>query len=671
MSLQGIFSATGWIRAESQSSIHSAWRRARNASFTCAILRYRVWFIALFHAILLFIGLLAAWLLRFNFLVPDPKLLLSVAPVLVAIRLTTLGRCGLLHGWWRYTGIDDAVAIMKATLIGSVAFLLCVRAAFDNPAFPRTIYFLEPLIDILLLIGIRVFARIVVESLQTKPFPVTKVILIGAGTAAYAALREMAVPGSGYRAIGCVDDDLSKVGIKILGVPVLATVNDLPALAEKHGIKEVLIAVPSATKDQMQRFADVCRKAQLWFRVFPSMRGIPNECFDFPPSQEADLENLLGRDPVKIDLESVRNQIEGQIILVTGAAGTIGSELCRRVLQFSPAKLVCLDRNETGVFYLQMELLGEYASTPLVFCVTDFGDGERMRSILAQHKPSIILHAAAYKHVPMMENNVYDAVKNNIFGLLQLFEIAEDSGCSGFVLISSDKAVNPSNIMGATKRVGELMISRRPAGCMRCVCVRFGNVLGSNGSVVPVLQKQIRNHQQLTITHPDVARFFMTTQEAASLVLEAFAIGNHADTLLLEMGSPVRILDLAKTLIRLSGKSEPEIDIRFTGLRDGEKLVEELSYPSEEIHPTSSPKIGRIRGTPQGWVYLEYHLQQLKQSMTTRSDSTIRDKVKEIVPEYSPRGSISKNGNGLGCVSVNSGQTPAAQAIGPATMALR
>jgi FlaA1/EpsC-like NDP-sugar epimerase len=282
-----------------------------------------------------------------------------------------------------------------------------------------------------------------------------------------------------------------------------------------------------------------------------------------------------------------------------------------------------------------MELSKPKNGSQIVFCVTDVGDRGRMRGLFAEHKPHVIFHAAAYKHVPMMETNVHDAVRNNVFALLSLLEIAEENRCPSFVLISSDKAVKPANVMGATKRLGELIISCRPTSLMRCVSVRFGNVLGSNGSVVPVFQKQIRDNQQLTITHPDVTRFFMTTREAVSLVLQAFAIGNHGDTLLLDMGQPVRILDLARTLIRLSGKSEREVGIRFTGLRDGEKLCEELSYPTEEIHPTPFPKIKQVRGTPHRWYDLNRHLGQLRTATSVNSAAAIRAKMKEIVPEYS------------------------------------
>jgi FlaA1/EpsC-like NDP-sugar epimerase/dTDP-4-amino-4,6-dideoxygalactose transaminase/lipopolysaccharide/colanic/teichoic acid biosynthesis glycosyltransferase len=666
ISQQGIFSAIGGPRHGFQDTVRRSLSRARNAAPVRKLLKYRVWFIAVFQGGLVFLGLLTAWLLRFNFSLPDLRLLLSIAPILVAIRLASIARYGLMHGWWRYTGIDDALAVVKATLIGSVIFACVTRLAIGNTAFPRSVYVLEPLVSILFLAGVRVLSRIAAESLQKEASPSKNVILIGAGDTALSMLRDIALPGSGYQLIGCVDDDLSKVGIKIHGVPVLGAVDELPALVKKHGVKEILIVVPSAAPQQMHRFAEICGKAAIPFKTIPSFRGILNGSLDLSPFQEVYVDTLLGRDPVTIDLESVRKRIEGRTVLVTGAAGTIGSGLCRQVLQFDPAKLVCLDRNETGVFYLQMELRGQKKRAQLVFCVTDFGDGERMNSILGEHKPGVIFHAAAYKHVPMMETNVCDAIKNNVFALLDFLEIAEENGCSSFVLISSDKAVNPVNVMGATKRIGELMISCRPACPMQCVSVRFGNVLGSNGSVVPVLKKQLRDHQELTITHPEVTRFFMTTREAASLVLQSLAIGNHGDTLLLEMGRPVRILDIAKTLIRLSGKSELETEIRFTGLRDGEKLCEELSYPNEEIHATSSPKIGRICGTPHVWLDLNRQLHQLRQFMSARSDSAIRDKLRDIVPEYSPQA-----GKGAGCVSANPAPQEANPIVIHATMALR
>jgi FlaA1/EpsC-like NDP-sugar epimerase len=307
------------------------------------------------------------------------------------------------------------------------------------------------------------------------------------------------------------------------------------------------------------------------------------------------VEDLLGRDPVEIDLESVKNHIANRVVMVTGAAGSIGSELCRQVLEYEPAALLCVDQSETGMFYLEREVSLRRNGCRLLFVVADVGDSERMQKLFVEHGPEMVFHAAAYKHVPVMEANVGTAVKNNVFALIELLRVAEEGGCKDFLLISSDKAVNPTSTMGATKRLGELIIAGRPCSGMRCVTVRFGNVLGSSGSVIPVLQEQLRNGRALTITHPEMKRFFMTTREAVSLVLQAFAIGNHGDTLVLDMGTPVSILELARTLIQLSGKREDEVEIKFTGLRPGEKMMEELFYPEESVCQTSCPKIKKAQ----------------------------------------------------------------------------
>ena len=597
-------------------------------------LKRSAWFIAALQGVLIFCALTLAWLLRFNFLLPYRKLLFSAAPVLIAIRLVAIARFGLLRGWWRYTDIDDGVSILKAITAGSAVFVITMRFVLGVVAFPLTIYFLEPLLSTFLLTGIRVLSRVSAESAPTGSVPLKKVILIGAGTAAQMTIREFKRPGSGYCAVACVDDDRSKIGIKIHGVSVVGTVDELPTYAARYDLHEAVIAVRSATDAQMLRFVDICRRANIRVKKLPSLQDMINGSSEASPLRDIQLEDLLSRDPVQIDLESIRSRIEGRIVLVTGAAGSIGSELCRQISKYRPAKLICLDHNETGIFYLQHELREQNSESHFVFCVSDVGDRIRIKSLLEEDGPSIIFHAAAYKHVPMMETNVYEGIKNNVFALSNLLDIAEENGCSSFVLISSDKAVNPMNVMGATKRLGELIISCRPAGLMRCVSVRFGNVLGSNGSVVPLFQKQIRNNQHLTITHPDITRFFMTIGEAVSLVLQAFAIGEHGDTLLLDMGKPVRILDLAKTLLQLSGKSESEVEIRFIGLRDGEKLFEELSYPWEKLGPTCCPKIKQIRGTPQCGDDLKRQLRQLWNAMSCGDAALIRARLKQIVPEY-------------------------------------
>jgi FlaA1/EpsC-like NDP-sugar epimerase len=601
------------------------------------LLHYRTWLIALFQAVLIFTALVLAWLLRFDFSLPYRALLFSAAPLLIAIRLGAIWRFGLLHGWWRYTGVNDALDIVKAIALSSVAFFLVMRLILGIAAFPRTIYILEALLSMGLLAGVRLFSRIVTESVSEIATSRRKVMLIGAGSAAQMVVREIKRLNDSYEAVGCVDDDESKLGVKLQGIPVLGRIDQLPALLAENPVDEVLIAVPSATRKQMQRFVRICEHCGTRFKTVPALRDIITGQRSIHEFRDVHLEDLLGRDPVEIDLGAVKEQIDGRVVLVTGAAGSIGSELCRQILEYSPSTLLCLDQSETGIFYLEQELFRLTVASQTVFCVADVGDSERIRKIFAEYRPSAVFHAAAYKHVPVMERNVQEAVKNNVFGLLNLLGIAEESGCESFVVISSDKAVNPTSIMGATKRIGELIVACRPANGMRCVSVRFGNVLGSNGSVVPVFQDQLRKSEPLSITHPGIKRFFMTGREAVSLVLQAFAIGKRGDILVLDMGEPVRILDLAHTLIRLSGRSTREVGIRFTGLREGEKLSEELFYATEQVQPTSFEKIKRVRSSLVGWSQLQCHLNELRNSLGIDGAGPVRQKIKEIVPEYSYR----------------------------------
>ncbi len=385
----------------------------------------------------------------------------------------------------------------------------------------------------------------------------------------------------------------------------------------------------------MRRFVEICNRAKISFRTVPALKDIIAGQVAVSQLREVSLEDLLGREPVHIDLAAVRREIADRTVLVTGAAGSIGSELCRQILDCSPTRLVCLDQSETGLFFQRLGLDAHSNGAQLAFRVGDVCDAERMRNLLLEFPPEIIFHAAAYKHVPMMESNVQEAVKNNGLALLHLLDLAEEVRCKSFVLISSDKAVNPTNVMGATKLICELILASKPANGMRCVSVRFGNVLGSSGSVIPVLKQQLRDNQPLTVTHPEIKRFFMTTREAVALVLQAFAIGSHGDILVLDMGEPVRILDLARSLIRLSGKSEDDVEIQFTGLREGEKLKEELFYEDEIIVPTTCEKIKRTNGAHRNWPELCRQLEELRSSMSVNGPAPVRAKIKEIVPQYS------------------------------------
>lgn len=606
------------------------------------LLRRRPWFVAIFQSWLIVCSLVLAWLLRFDFALPYRSVLLYAIPVLVLMRLGAMAYFGLLRGWWKYVGVRDGIDILKAVGTGSALFLIIMRFILKATAFPRAVYVLEALLTAGLLMGVRVLSRLIAESVRENISSYKRVILIGAGSAAHTILREIRRPGSGYVAVGCLDDDRSKLGVRIHDVRVLGTVEQLPDLLSSEPADEVLIAVPSATGAQMRKFVDICTRAKISFRTVPALKDIIAGEVIVSQLREVSLEDLLGREPIHIDLESVRKEIAGRTVIVTGAAGSIGSELCRQILDYAPARLICLDQSETGLFYLKLDLDRHRNCTHVAFCVADVTDCERVRSLLSVFRPEIVFHAAAYKHVPMMESNVQEAVKNNVLGLLGLLGLADESGCKSFVLISSDKAVNPTNIMGATKRICELILSSRPPNGMRCVSVRFGNVLGSNGSVIPVLTQQLNNHEPLTVTHPEVKRFFMITREAVALVLQAFAIGNHGDILVLDMGEPVRILDLARTLIRLSGKSERDVEIRVTGLRDGEKLKEELFYGHEEVIPTLCDKIKRTNGTLKDWSRLCRQLDELRASMTVDGAGPVRAKIKEIVPEYSFEASDSK-----------------------------
>jgi FlaA1/EpsC-like NDP-sugar epimerase len=595
-----------------------------------ALLRCRSLLVLLLQMGLILCSLLCAWLLRFEFRMPDPSLLWAAAPILIIVRLAVMPFFNLMHGWWRYTGISDAVDVLKAILTGSLAFLVIVRYGWGLKAFPMSIYALEALITFMFLTGVRVLSRVLAETVRADSAS-KRLLLVGAGHAAQTIIRETQEAESGYRVVGCVDDNPLKKGLRVLGVPVLGPVEALAKIVRGQRIDEVLIAIPSATQTQMLRLVAICKEASAVFRTVPAMAELIAGRVTLQQVREVSLEDLLGRIPVDLDLESVREHIRDRVVMVTGAAGSIGSELCRQIRTYKPKLLLCLDQNETGIFHLEHQLAHE-GDDRNVFCVADFCNPERMRKIFLTYGVEIVFHAAAYKHVPVMESNVEEAVGNNVFGLLSLLNVAQSADCSTFVMISSDKAVNPTNVMGCTKRVGELILAAWPGERMRSVSVRFGNVLGSNGSVIPLFQEQIRQSQPITITHPEITRFFMTITEAVSLVLQAFAIGRKGDILVLDMGEPVRVADLAKTLVRLSGKSRQEF--KFIGLRPGEKLFEELFYPDERVLPSACAKIACTESVKLAWPALKRSLDELYVAMSLGQRASILAQLQEIVPQF-------------------------------------
>jgi FlaA1/EpsC-like NDP-sugar epimerase len=603
---------------------------------TAPLLRCRSLLILILQALLVATSLVCAWFLRFEFRMPDAGLLWSVVPIVIVIRLSLMPGFGLMHGWWRYTGIQDAISIFKFVLAGSFVFLLVVRYGWKLTAFPLSIYALEAIITFTLLTGVRVFSRMLAETAR-RDAAAKRLLLIGAGHAAQMIIRETQEVETGYKVVGCVDDNPLKKGLRVLGVPVLGPVEALAKVVARQRVDEILIAIPSATAEQMRRLTALCEDAGVSLRTVPAIAELIAGRVNLYQARDVSLTDLLGRAPVDLDLEVVRDRIRNRVVMVTGAAGSIGSELCRQIKTCQPKLLVCLDQNETGIFHLEHELTQHQptekgASPREAFCVADVCNSERMRKIFEDYAVEIVFHAAAYKHVPIMEANVEEAVSNNVFGLLSLLHVAENSHCSTFVMISSDKAVNPSNVMGCTKRVGELMLAAWPSSRLRCVSARFGNVLGSNGSVIPLFQEQIRQNQPITITHPEITRFFMTIPEAVSLVLQAFAIGRNGDILVLDMGEPVRVTALARTLARLCGKSDHEF--KFIGLRPGEKLFEELFYADERVFPSACPKIARSESSKLAWPELMRLLDELHLAVSIGERSSILARLRQIVPQF-------------------------------------
>ena len=594
--------------------------------------------ILLLHVVLVFLAAVSAWALRFEFHLPNLQLLLTVVPILIIYRLVALARFGLLHGYWRYTGLHDGIDMSKALGLSSVAFFLSIRYVLGIKTFPLSVYCLELLLAAFVLLGVRLVYRAFMQSKPVAPGPdrrrSNRVIIVGAGFAAQLLIRELRQADPAWIVVGCVDDAKSKVGSKVHGVPVLGTIEQLPELSAKNRAFEALIAMPSATTAQMQRVVQICYVARLRYRTIPSLRELVAGQSSVGQLREVKLDDLLGRDPVRLDLEPVRRMISGTPVLVTGAAGSIGSELAYQILQYHPSVLVCLDQDESGLFELQQRLSRLDSNSKAEFCIADVNDTNRIEGILSRFAINTVFHAAAYKHVPLTESNVPEALRNNVFGLTSMLDAAETCHCSSFVLISSDKAVNPSSFMGCTKRLGELILAARPSSNMRCVTVRFGNVLGSQGSVVPLFQKQIRTTRRLTVTHPEITRYFMTIPEAVALVLQGFAVGAHRDLLVLDMGKPVRIVDLANTLIKLSGIPEKEVEIVFTGLRPGEKLYEELFYRHEEQSATTVGKIRRANSSTMSWDTLTWHLNVLHAMIGNEAQDKIRGRVKQIIPEY-------------------------------------
>ncbi|MGN6104856.1 MAG: polysaccharide biosynthesis protein [Kofleriaceae bacterium] len=551
------------------------------------------------------------FLFRFEFQIPEywARVAAISWPYVVLLEYGVLWLVGVPRYSWRYVSLREtlriglAIAGAGAVLVGLRFGLHGLEGSLQLAVIPLGVVGTQFVLAFVGLVGIRAVRRVYGEAKERRLREAgrarIRVLLIGAGQAGVMVARELlGRPDLGLRAVGFLDDDRQKVGTHIAGLPVLGTTDQLTEIAERKRVDRVLITIANAAGAEIRRIALACRDAGLQTQIIPGIYEIVGERVNLSRIREVAIEDLLGREPVQLDEAQVSSSIQGQVVMVTGAGGSIGSELCRQVCRFAPARLVLVERFENALFEIHRELVASFPTVALEPRIADVTDARRMEQVFGECPPSVVFHAAAHKHVPMMEANPGEAVKNNVGGTRTISELADRFGVARFVLVSTDKAVNPTSVMGATKRIAEIYtqaLSQRSK--TRFVTVRFGNVLGSNGSVIPIFKQQIARGGPVTITHPDMQRYFMTIPEASQLVLQAGAMGQGGEIFILDMGKPVKIVDLARDLISLSGfRPGEDIEIQVTGLRPGEKLFEELSTDAEHADKTKHPKIfiGRI-----------------------------------------------------------------------------
>ncbi|WP_282755091.1 polysaccharide biosynthesis protein [Desulfuromonas thiophila] len=606
--------------------------------------------IALVQALLIALALWLALALRHD--VPLPPAVniqwQRLLPVALALKIVLFYVCGLFRGWWRYISLDDLLVLLRGNLLASLALALVVGLAGTrlglSPELPLAVLLLDGLLCFLLMTAVRVLTRLFRERYYphadvASQQPV-RLLLAGAGRAGQAIARELRFSRQpGYQLVGFVDDDDTKQKTSFQGVAVLGRCDELPQLCQRYDITQVIIAIPSAQRQQIRRLVELCRSARVTSKILPSVSELIDGSVSVNLVKDVALEDLLGRQPVRLDTAGIAACLRDQVVFVSGAGGSIGSELCRQIARFAPARLILFENAETPLFAIEQELVQRFPRVPIVPVLGDIRYRARVEAIFDEQMPQVVFHAAAYKHVPMVECNPAEAVNNNIRGTQVLAETSSRFGVDRFVMISTDKAVNPTSIMGATKRVAEQLVqalARRSRTCF--VTVRFGNVLGSNGSVVPIFKEQIARGGPVTVTHPEVTRFFMTIPEATQLVLQAAAMGQGGEIFLLDMGEPMKVLHLAEELIRLSGKVPyREIAIQYTGLRPGEKLYEELLLAAEGVKSTPHEKICIAAGVcAQDENLLLLQVEQLYNSARRLDLTAVVEGLRQLVPEFKP-----------------------------------
>jgi len=584
---------------------------------------------------------LAAYWLRFNLDMPPEfqAAALTTLAWVVPLQAAAFWRFGLYRGIWRFASLPDLKRIVLAIGLAALLIPLVLILFRVNSVVPRSVMIIDPLLLVILMGGSRLAYRAWKEHrLASVLHPDSKPVLVaGAGSAADFLLRELARNPSGFHVVGLLDDSRDKQGRLVQGIPVLGALDDVVDHAKRMEVDDVVLALPSIAHEVRKRITKNCAEAGLNVLTVPSLEDLVAGRVSVSSLRPIELDDLLGRDPVDLDDSGLHRLLTGQVVMVTGAGGSIGSELCRQIARFEPAKLVLFEQSELALYAMDEELSNRFPGLKIAPVIGDVKDAVWMNQVMAENRPAVVFHSAAYKHVPLMEScNAWEAVRNNVLGTQVVAAAAQAHGVGKFVMISTDKAVNPTNVMGATKRLAEMACQamQQPTGT-RYVSVRFGNVLGSSGSVIPKFQKQIEAGGPVTVTHPEITRYFMSISEAAQLVLQAGLMGEGGEIFVLDMGEPVKIAELAKLMIRLSGADEDRIRIEYTGLRPGEKLYEELLADDESTLPTPHPKlrVAKARETDATW-YAE--CMAWLAGAGPHDEASVKRQLKIWVHEYQP-----------------------------------
>lgn len=600
----------------------------------------------LYDIILVTVFLYFALLLRFDFKIPSEYIVffkVSIVPVILIVLLCNK----IFHLYdfvWRYASIDELISIIYSVSLSNVIFIVYSYlinyklVKLIHYRFPATVHIIFWVLCICTLGGMRFIYRIIGrnEAVGECKDTSSKVLIIGAGDAGAMLIKEVKKHNIlNYDIVGLVDDDLSKIGQVINGIKIIGTRNDILKICDEHKVEEIFITIPSAPFQERKEIYNICKKTGCKLKTLPGIYEIITGDVNISQLRDVDINDLLGRAPVSLNNENINMYINNKVVLVTGGGGSIGSELCRQIVKFNPKKLLILDIYENNAYDLQIELKHKYPELDLDVIIASIRDFNRLKSIFEQYKPYVVFHAAAHKHVPLMEANPSEAIKNNIIGTYNLVKCSDMYKVKKFVQISTDKAVNPTNVMGATKRFCEKIIQAFDKESeTEYVAVRFGNVLGSNGSVVPLFKKQIMQGGPVTVTHPDINRFFMTIPEAAQLVIQAGAMANGGEIFVLDMGEAVKIVDLARDLIRLSGlKPDLDIKIEYTGLRPGEKLYEELLMDEVALTSTEHEKIFIEKPMEFDRNYIEKSIEEFNDAIQKNREKII-EVLKEKVPTY-------------------------------------